>query len=71
MNRVDVVWWIVAGGQFPRQFGDEKRVVLQQDQRSPTTRSSAGGRREETRRGAVRCIKLECRAGEDQLAIGA
>lgn len=23
----------VAGGQFPRQFGDEKRVVLQQDQR--------------------------------------
>ena len=24
---------IVAGGQFPRQFGDEKRVVLQQDQR--------------------------------------
>ena len=24
---------VVAGGQFPRQFGDEKRVVLQQDQR--------------------------------------
>ena len=37
--------------------------------KSPTTRSSAGGRREETRRGAVRCIKLECRAGEDRLGV--